>query len=1019
MALTTAGALTVAHAAAAAPIAFNRDIRPILSDNCFLCHGPDTAQRKAGLRLDTEKGAFADLGGYKAIKRGRAEGSELYQRLVTHDSDELMPPLKTGKKLTPRQIDLLKRWIDAGAEYQPHWSYIAPGRVAPPPVPGSEHPIDRFIGTRAKQEQLALAPEADRATLIRRLSFDLLGLPPTSKEVDAFVADKDPRAYDKLVDRLLASPHFGERMAVYWLDLVRYGDSIGYHSDIPRSVWPYRDYVIKAFNDNMPFDRFTIEQLAGDLLPSPTLQTRVASTYNMLLLTTEEGGAQAKEYEAKNAADRVRNASAVWMGATVACAQCHDHKYDPYAMKDFYRMSAFFADLKEHAIATRPARDRLLVMNDAQARKLQSLDLALDRAVWKLDEPTGEAGKIAQEKWEAATQGRIARAAHGIAWNPQMLLEVRSDGGAFFEVPARQVRALAMVPAIDTYTITVAPEEKQLTGLRVDAFAHPQNPNGGLSNSNGNFIVTELEVDEVAREGAEPVRVTLSGAWADYAQKGHPAAHAIDGNPDTGWAVDGDKIPQDRRIVVSFARPLAGGKGSQLIIRIKQGTRDLPHHLIARLAVRTTTLARPLVEGILSDEALAALKQETNERSIPIERTRDGQAAIHRAFVLATDPGKKRQVDQATYARWAEYAKIPTTLHSIPMAEPRTVRVLPRGNWMDDSGEVVAPAMPDFLPKLDVGDRRATRLDLARWLVRADNPLTARVFVNRLWKMFYGTGLSRVLDDFGIQGEWPMHLELLDWLSTEFQASGWNVKRLVRSSVTSAAYRRSSVPTAEALARDPYNRLHVRQSPFRLDAEFVRDNALAVSGLLVTSIGGQIVKPYQPEGYWNELEFPARVWIADHGDASHRRGLYTHWQKTFLYPSFVAFDAASREECAADRPRSNTPQQALALLNDPTYAEAARVFAARIVREGGKSDDDRIAWAFRRATARKPTAEEKRILIDLRRKHVEQYRASPKQAAQLVAVGESAVAKGDPVELASWTSVARAILNLHETITRN
>lgn len=743
-------------------ISFSQQIRPILADRCFTCHGPDEGTREADLRLDQRESATK-----QAIRPGRSADSLLIKRVTANHPDDRMPPPESKKPpLTPAEIELLRRWIDEGAVYDEHWAFVRPQR---PPVPAAPDPawainaIDHFIAQKHRAEGLRPAPQADARTLVRRLHFDLVGLPPRPEDVEAFAADPSPAAYEKLVDRLLASPHFGERMAIYWLDVVRYGDTCGYHSDNHRDIWLYRDYVIEAFNSNKPFDQFTREQLAGDLLPGATRQQKIASGYNRLLLTTEEGGAQPKEYEAKYAADRVRNTATAWMGATMGCAQCHNHKYDPYTMRDFYSFAAFFADVKEKAVGR-------------------------------------------QEQ-------------------------------------------------------------------------------------------TPMPTPEQAAE-------------------------------------------------------------------------------LARL-----------------DAEIAALKAHADEPS-------------------------KAKLAEVQKRREALLQQIPTTLitESVP---PRTVRILPRGNWQDASGEVVQPAVPAFLGKLETPGRRATRLDLANWLVARDNPMVARVFVNRVWKLLFGQGIARTLDDCGTQGARPTHPELLDWLAVEFVESGWNVKRLVKLMVMSRTYRQSSRGTAESLQKDPANLWLARQGRFRLDAELVRDNALAISGLLVPKVGGPSVKPYQPDGYWDFLNFPKRQYVPDPGENQYRRGLYTYWQRTLFHPSLQAFDAPSREESCPERARSNTPLQALVLLNDPTYVEAARVFAARLLRQGGASDAERVASAMRQALARNPTPDESRILLRLLEKHRQEYRHDEPAARALAQVGFAKAPEDiPPAELAAWTSVARTVLNLHETVTR-
>ena len=768
--------LLPAAAAAAPPVDFNRDIRPVLADKCFACHGPDEKARKGDLRLDLRDDAVKS----GAVKPGQPDASELVRRITAKDPDEMMPPARSKKPaLSPREVELFKRWIAEGGKYSEHWSFTKVARVAVPDARNAKlavrNPIDAFILARLDAEKAEPSQEAARVTLIRRLTFDLTGLPPTPEEVKAYVEDKAPDAYEKAVDRLLASPHHAERLAMWWLDLVRFADTIGYHSDNPMNVSPYRDYVIKSFAENRPFDRFTIEQLAGDLLPNATRSQRIASTYNRLLQTTEEGGAQPLEYEAKYASDRVRNFGQVWLGGTIMCSECHNHKFDPYTQKDFYSLAAFFADIQEPSVGGR---------------------------------------------------------------------------GPGTPVPTPE-------------------QEKKLAELTA----------------------------------------TVNSAQA-------------------------------------------------------------------KLAARAAVLG------------LAPLKAERAEFAAATKARADFDATVPKVLLTVAGP-------------------------------PRTVRILARGNWLDKTGAVVTPNTPGFLPSLPpLATGRYNRLDLAKWAVAPENPLTARVTVNRLWKLFFGYGIARSLEESGTQGAWPTHPELLDWLATEFQ-NGWDVRKMVRLMVTSSAYRQSSVEMPAARERDPFNKLFARQSRWRLDAEFVRDNALAISGLLNRTVGGPSVKPFQPPGYWAALNFPAREWQKDTDANVYRRGMYTHWQRSFPHPAMVAFDAPSREECTCERPRSNIPQQALVLLNDPEFVEAARVFAAKVIADGGANDVARVTWAFRRATGRAPTDAEATVLVGLLTKHRTDYVANPADAAKLLKAGDAPAPTGvPPAELAAWTSVCRVVLNLHETITR-
>jgi hypothetical protein len=816
-------------AAAESKISFTRQIKPILSGKCFACHGPDEKERKAELRLDVRDEAVASV-----IKPGDGGRSEMVVRITTSDADTRMPPADSKKPaITADEAKLIREWIDQGAEYDAHWAYVKPERPAVPSVSKADWPVntvDRFVLAKLEAKGVSPSPEADRRTLLRRLSFDVVGLPPKPEDLKQDGETERRREggkdwYEAYVDRLLTSRHFGERMALYWLDVVRYADTGGYHSDNHRDVWAYRDYVIEAFNRNKPFDQFTIEQLAGDLLPGGTEEQRIASGYNRLLQTTEEGGAQPKEYAAKYAADRVRNTAAIWLASTMGCCECHTHKFDPFTQKDFYSFAAFFADVSEKPVGR---QEQTKLPTPEQAAELKVIDEALGsaKAEYAVKTPELAAGR---EAWEAEA---IAK-------------------------PPKGKAASALAAALKEEKEKRTPQQEEL----LDAEFRKQSP--------------ELK------------------------------------------------------------------------------------------SVR---------------ERIAALEKD------------------------------RAEVD----------AKVLSTLVSISVS-PRTMRILPRGNWLDDSGEIALPAVPGFLnsePKPLEG--QPSRLNLARWIASSENPLTARVLVNRLWKLAFGRGISRSLEDFGSQGELPTHPELLDWLATDFVDHGWDVKRTLKLMLMSRAYRQSSVPSKEALAKDPTNDLFSRQNRYRLDAEMVRDNALAVSGLLVDKIGGPSVKPYQPAGYWQYLNFPKREWENDKGENQYRRGLYTYWQRTFLHPSLAAFDASSREECTVDRPRSNTPQQALVLLNDPTYVEAARGLAGRILQNGGTITADRLQFAFHQVLTRKPNADEVAVLTGLLEKHRAEFATDKAAAEKLLTVGDlKSPAELDAAELAAWTSIARVVLNLHETITRN
>ncbi len=974
-------------------VMFNRDIRPILSDKCFTCHGPDESTREAKLRLDVKAAAFADRDGVPALVAGEPGFSELYLRITSDDKKERMPPAKLAKQLTPREIALIKKWIQQGAKWQGHWAYIPPKRPATPNVKHKgwvANPIDAFLLARMERQGAAPSKPADRRTLLRRLSFDLIGLPPTSEEVERFVNDKSPNAYEKVVDRLLASKHYGERMAVYWLDLVRYADSIGYHSDTPREVWMYRDYVIKAFNENYRYDRFTREQVAGDLLPNATNEQKIASGYNRLLQTTEEGGAQAKEYMAKYAADRVRSIGDVWMSTSTGCAECHDHKYDPFTQKDFYSLAAFFADVNEPGVGK---RQHTAIPTPQFEEKLK----AFDAQIASVEKELVEASKnltADQAKWEADLLQKLAKNDNtDFTWLDDQTVPNGQKNGAFNYITKEQGPVFSG-----------AQSRKQSSGGNVQHFVI--NAKNTLKIEEGSTLFTYIYLDP--KNPPQQIMLQFNdGSWEHrawwgqdkipYGRIGSDAAnHRNKGAlPEKGKWVRLEVSPKEVGLkpgsqLNGIAFTQWGGTAYWDKAGLNRNGIDLPQHLVKVL--QTPSEKRNKKDA----DALAKHFASQSPKLKPL------QARIASL--------KKQKADTAKRA--------PKTLITLTM-KPRTMRILPRGNWLDDSGKVVDPTTPESLLPLGVKDRRASRLDLANWLMRKEHPLVARTLVNRLWKLYFGYGIARTVIDFGGQGEWPTHPELLDWLAVEFVDSGWDVKHMVKLIVMSNAYQQSSVPS-EALAKaDPYNRLYARQSRFRIGAEFVRDNALALSGLLSTEIGGPSVKPYQPAGYWQHMNFPRRSWKKDSGSAIYRRGLYMHWQRSFLHPSLLAFDAPTREECTAERPRSNIPQQALVLLNDPTYVEAARVFATSVHDTAGKDVRAGIVFAFRKTLQRKPNEPEIHILKSLYERNHKKYEADPAAATALMGVGDwPAPDKQKHVGVAAWMSVTRTVMNLHETITR-
>ncbi len=1018
--LLASGMLSGAHAVP--PLGFNRDIRPILSENCFQCHGPDAQRREAELRLDQREAAVEA----QAFVPGRPEASEAVKRIFAADPDDRMPPADSHRTLTDAQKQTLRRWVAEGAAYEPHWSYVVPVRPPVPVVrPATAHPVDAFIEDALRREQLQAAPEAGRRTLLRRLSLDLTGLPPDPRDVESFAASRDPRAYERFVDQYLASPHFGERLALPWLDLVRYADTIGFHNDVPLRYWPYRDWVINAFNRNLPFDQFTREQLAGDLLPGSTPEQRTGSGYNRLHRISGEGGIQDKEYFAKYAADRVRTTATVWLGSTLACAECHDHKFDPFTAKDFYRFAAIFSDLREkgaYNLSGGFTRDNLteepLFATDEQRRRHAGLEDEVAAAAAALTAVTDEALAAGRAAWEQRI--RAAETAGTLAWRVQRPLRAVSTAGTPLAIEPEDDSVIpgGMNPVHDTYEVTIPAPAGRVTAVRLEVVPDARFPGDEVARGGSAFFVSELEVLASAGPGqpATPLRIAAARTNGGT-EPGYPVAAAIDGDPATALSF---LRKRGGGIALLLAAPWEGAAEATLTLRIRHSDRH-PYQHLGRFRLAVHDAEDPDANaGGAPEPVLKALAAAPGERTAAQAR----EIAAHYRTVAPDLAAARERHTRAVNARDALLLSVP----SLPVSQsvaPRPTRVLPRGNWMDDSGELVEPGVPAFLRQIAPADgHRVSRLDFAEWLVAPDNPLTARTFVNRLWRVYFGAGLSRTLEDLGSQGEWPSHPELLDWLAVEFRESGWDVKRLVRLLVTSAAYRRSSVPADGVAERDPANRWLARQNRFRLDAELVRDHALAVSGLLVRTVGGPPARPYQPAGYYAPLNFPRREYVPDTGDGLYLRGVYTHWQRTFLHPALLAFDAPSRDECTADRSPSNTPLQALVLLNDPVFVEAARGFAERILREGGGGPDAafarKLAWAFARAVARAPDRAETRALQALYDGQRRRYAADPAAARALVATGASPVAADlPPAELAAWTTVARAILNLHESITRN
>ncbi len=1024
-------------------VTFNAHIRPILSNSCFSCHGFDPETREAGFRLDTPEGAYSLLRGSdtdRGIVPGDPERSEVYARITSDDPQEQMPPPTFHlDPLDDREVALIRRWIEQGAEYEEHWSFEPVIRYDPP-EPAKYHddvanPIDAFVLARLEAEGVEPSPLADRATLLRRLSLDLTGLPPTPDELAAFVADEREDAYERQVERLLASPRYGERMAVSWLDVARYADSAGFHGDQTTRIFPYRDYVIDAFNSNKPFDQFTIEQLAGDLLPDATEEQHIATGFLRLNMMTREGGAQPDEYIAKYMGDRLRALGGAWLGLTIGCAECHDHKFDPITAKDYYSLGAFFADIRQWGVYSHysnqpnpelagrgnnaPFPPEILTKSPAL---LARIDMLQGRVVDVLA-PVGkeEVGEDELRSWSVFAADFLGEHPDGwAALEPENVTVpdeneflIREDGSVVITGDPQEEGVVELhLPLPD------AP----VRSIRFEAL--PDELNDGLIGraDDGRFVVTptfaihgtdeaELEIDWAQADRRSAQRFTTDGQLPPVLEK---AWHS---GPDRlEFPLDAATYPH--HAVYHLKQPLPAAAGRVLVVKLE--TEDLGR---ARFSVTPFGGAIPGHAMAVRSELADALAKNEGARSA------DDRREIAAAHILATRPESELPSAFATLRDSirecrAGYAHS-MVAEALPEDEIPPVHYLPRGEWMNP-GDEVQPALPEFLPggHPDV-DRRLNRLDLAHWLLAPDNPLPSRHFMNRMWQQFFGRGLSGLVDDLGSQGEMPTHPELLDWLASEFRESGWDVKHMVRLIVTSHTYRREAATREELLETDPENLLLAGQAARRLDAEFIRDNALAISGLLEGGvIGGPSIRPYQPEGYYDNLNFPIRDYHESLGDEQHRRGLYMHWQRTFLHPMLAAFDAPSREECVAERFQANSPQQALVLLNDPTFVEAARAFARRVLDEKpAAGDGERIRHGIRLALAREPRDGEVESLAEMLESQRGIYQGNAGDARALLRTGHTgsrfdSLPDDEASELAAWTQLCRVLLNLHETITR-
>ena len=1246
------------------PLNYNLDIRPILSDNCYACHGPDANTRQANLRIDTKEGAFSEPSGYPVIVPGKPEESELHLRIISNDDHYRMPPADFNKTLTPAQIEAVTQWIREGAKWEEHWAFTTPVRPTPPEVKNGDWvrtPIDAFILSRLEKEGLQPANEADKRTLIRRLSLDLTGLPPTREEIHEFLADDSPDAYEKVIDAFMAKPEYGEHLGRFWLDVARYGDTHGLHLDNYREMWPYRDWVIKAFNQNMPFDQFTTEQLAGDLLPEPTLEQKIATGFNRCHVTTSEGGSIDEEYYVQYAIDRADTTSTVWMGLTVGCAQCHDHKYDPITQKEFYQLYAYFNNITEKAMDGNRKDSPPVVKLPTPEQEAELA--AFDEQIAELDAqakapiPEIDATQIA---WE----NRIPH------WTTLKPTSLYSKGGATLEVlEDNSILVSGNNPEQETYEVIVEiPPGNQWSAVRLEGLTHESLPESGFGRSdNGNVVLTDfalfiapaveddaapteegsnndaetqvegettIDVDTEAETGSAPAadadtevetgstptvdvdadaqtegtltgdasvegetentdtddpwtRIKVVHAWADHEQAlgennlDGIVANAIDDKPETGWALD--RQSENRQAIFLVAAPFGMEGGNRLKVRLKHEY-DLRHKQLGRfrLALTDTTTIYPIgskitlgdwhaagpftaehgnlafyqayepetkdvntgdtfevngktikwekqthwvdeqvhndivgensatyisrtITSVTQQKALLyigsndALKVWMNGTELLAKNVQRDAAADQEQMQVNLKPGNNtlllkvvnysgpsgfyfriesappmvpanivdiagmprgeretaqteqirdfyrqnitpdKSINENTKRAFADLktlfadlsevqgkrdtldASVTTTLVMQEREEPRGAYVLARGEYQHRE-EQVYPQTPAVLSPLPE-DTAPNRLGFAKWLLSPEHPLTARVTINRFWQNVFGTGIVKTSEDFGTQGIPPVHPELLDWLATEFVASGWDIQAMLKLMLTSATYRQSAQVTPEKLERDADNELLSRSPRYRLDAEIVRDNALALSGLLYTKIGGPSVKPPQPDGLWKAVGFTGSntdTFVKDTGaDKIYRRSLYTFWKRTAPPPQMNILDAPSREACTIRRERTNTPMQALMLMNDPQFFEAARAFAERTIKEGGETVEARIAYIFEAATARLPKPKEEALLLETFQAHYQELEANPEAAKELIAVGESPPDETlDAVEVAAWTMIANLILNLDEVLNK-
>jgi mono/diheme cytochrome c family protein len=1027
----------IARAALAASVEYDREIRPIFSDNCYQCHGPDEKARKAKLRLDVKESAFRVQDGVAVIKPGKSAESELVRRITTTDTDDLMPPPRSNHKLTPKQIELIKQWIDSGAKWSQHWAFSPIQSPKLPAVKDSHWPaneIDRFILARLEQEKLSPSPQADRERLIRRITFDLTGFPPTLAEIDAFLADKSANAYEKVVDRLLQSSRYGERMATVWLDLARYADTYGYQMDAPRPMWPYRDWVIKVFNQNLPFDQFITWQIAGDLLPNATKEQRLATAFNRLHLQNEEGGVVDEEFRVAYVDDRVDTFGTAFLGLTLQCAHCHDHKFDPITMKDFYSLFAMFQNIDESG-----QNPYSQFVNDMPAPTLLLSDEATDARLVKLSR------QIAKREEDVLALRESARGSFS-EWLKSNH-STPSVQGLVAAFSFDQITEKNSTNSVDSSKPAHAHEDPKPVEGKFGQAAELDGENGFSFPGIGNFTRTDpfsiaLWI-ETASHSDRQLILHHSKAPADAGSRGYELLlengclavglhHQWPGNsikvrcksaiPTNEWVhvaftYDGSSHASGLRIFIN-------GKPAEVEVIRDHLWKDITYdsgepELAIGYRFRDSGFKNGKVDDFrVFNRALTAIEVADVAGLDDLRTAHDGDALLD--YYIANFYPPARQLTSELKMLRREQSRLINPIPEIEvmeeMPQPKPAYILKRGAY-DQHGEQVSANTPAVLPPLPA-DAPRNRLSLARWLTAPSNPLLARVTVNRAWEMMFGRGIVETVDNFGSRGAVPTHPELLDWLASDFIHSSWDYKALLKKIAMSATYRQSSKTSAELLARDPENNLLARGPTRRLTAEMLRDQALADSGLLAEKIGGPSVKPYQPPGLW-EIAMGNPRYEQGHGDELHRRSLYTFWKRTVPPPSMVAFDAAERNVCLAKRQSTSTPLQALSLLNDVQMTEAARLISQRMLQEGGSTLEARIVWAFRLVTSRHPSNDEIKVLEQLFKEQRELFAADQQSASKLLAEGETSNSPAlSPIDLAAGTVLAEALLNHDEAIMR-